>query len=99
MFSCYRILEHMIIKLNKFGTILVSRPAGREAYLAFQPSLRQCKDEELIEIDFGGVEVLTPSWADEFLTPLFNSFKNRVSLKNTTNPSVVESLKILKLGQ
>ena len=88
----------MIIKLNKFGTTLVSRPAGKEAYLAFAPTLRECKDNEAIEVDFDGVEVLTPSWADEFLTPLFNSYKNKVSLKNIDNPSVVESLKILGLS-
>jgi len=87
----------MIIKLNKFGTTLVSRPAGKEAYLAFAPTLRECKNSEAIEVDFEGVEVLTPSWADEFLTPLFNSYKKGVSLKNITNPSVVESLKILGL--
>ena len=89
----------MIIKLNKFGTTLVSRPAGKEAYLAFAPTLRECHDNEAIEVDFQGVEVLTPSWADEFLTPLFSSYGGRVSLKNTTNPSVLESLKILNLFQ
>lgn len=88
----------MIIKLNKFGTTLISRPAGKEAYLAFAPTLRERKKNEIIEVDFEGVEVLTPSWADEFLTPLINSYKNSVSLKNTTNPSVAESLKILGLG-
>ncbi|PIP57495.1 DUF4325 domain-containing protein [Candidatus Woesebacteria bacterium CG22_combo_CG10-13_8_21_14_all_39_10] len=98
MFGRYRILKEMIIKLNKFGTILVSRPAGKEAYLAFQPSLRGCRDEELVEVDFDGVEVLTPSWADEFITPLFDVFKNRIRLKNSDNPSVVESLKILNLA-
>ncbi len=89
----------MIIKLNKFGTMLVSRPAGKEAYLAFAPTLRECKENEDIGVDFEGVEVLTPSWADEFLTPLFNLFKNRVNLKNTTNPSVTESLKILGISK
>ena len=88
----------MVIKLNKFGTVLVSHPAGKEAYLAFQPTLRERKNNEAIEVDFEGVEVLTPSWADEFLTPLFNSYKNKVSLKNTNNPSVVESLKTLGLS-
>ena len=88
----------MLIKLNKFGTTLVSRPAGKEAYLAFQPTLRECKEDEAIEVDFEGVEVLTPSWADEFLTPLFSSYGSRVCLKNTNNPSVVESLKILGLS-
>lgn len=87
----------MIIKLNKFGTTLVSRPAGKEAYLAFAPTLRECKENEAIEVDFEGVEVLTPSWADEFLTPLFSFYGNRVSLNNTNNPSVIESLKILGL--
>ena len=88
----------MIIKVNKFGTVLVSRPAGKEAYLAFAPTLRECKSNEAIEVDFEGVEVLTPSWADEFLTPLFNSYKSSISLKNTNNPSVIASLKILGLS-
>lgn len=87
----------MIINLNKFGTILVSRPAGKEAYLAFSPSLREVGDNDKIEVDFSGVEVLTPSWADEFLTPLLNLFSGRVDFKNTQNASVVESLKMLNL--
>lgn len=88
----------MIINVKKFGTVLVSRPSGKEAYLAFVPTLKQSKKGESIEVDFEGVEVLTPSWADEFLTPLFNNYKGAVSLKNTTNPSVKESLKILHLS-
>lgn len=87
----------MIINLNKFGTTLVSRPAGKEASLAFKPTLRDVKAGEKIEVDFTGVEVLTPSWADEFLSPLFSSFGDRVNLKNTKNASVIESLKILNL--
>lgn len=88
----------MVINLNKFGTALISRPAGKEASLAFNPTLRDVKSNEKIEIDFTGVEVLTPSWADEFLTPIFNTYKSRVILTNTTNSSVVESLKILNLS-
>jgi len=89
----------MIINLKKFGTILVSRPSGKEAYLAFTPTLRECKQGEIIKVDFEGVEVLTPSWADEFLTPLVNLYGKNVSLENTDNPSVLESLKILNLDK
>jgi hypothetical protein len=39
--------------------------------------------------------VLTPSWADEFLTPLIDRFKNRVNLLSTDNPSIIETLNIL----
>lgn len=89
----------MVINLNKFGTALISRPAGKEASLAFNPTLRDVKGDEKIKIDFTGVEVLTPSWADEFLTPIFNSFKGRVDLINTQNSSVIESLKMLNLNK
>ena len=86
----------MTIQLKKFGTTLVSRPSGKEAWLAFQPVLNQISTEEEIIVDFTGVIVLTPSWADEFLTPLHEKFKERVRLDNINNPSVEATLAILK---
>ncbi len=86
----------MIIKINKFGTTLVSRPSGKEAWLAFQPLLNEVPQNEEIIVDFGGVIVLTPSWADEFLSPLKSRFKDKVKLQNTDNPSVTASLAILE---
>lgn len=85
----------MIIKLKKFGTTLVSRPSGKEAWLAFQPVLGEVSENEEIIVDFDDVVVLTPSWADEFLTPLHKQFNDRVKLHNTDNPSVVATLAIL----
>lgn len=86
----------MIIQLKKFGITLVSRPAGKEAWLAFQPVLNLVTEKEAIIVDFEGVVVLTPSWADEFLTPLYEKFAGRVELHNTDNPSVKATLAILK---
>ena len=85
----------MIIQIKKFGTTLVSRPSGKEAWLAFQPTLSNISGAEEIIVDFEGVAVLTPSWADEFLTPLQNRFGKQVSLISTDNPSVTASLAIL----
>jgi len=85
----------MTIQLKKFGTTLVSRPSGKEAWLAFQPILKNVSAEEDIVVDFTDIVVLTPSWADEFLTPLKERFPNRVKLQNTDNPSVVATLAIL----
>ena len=59
----------MTIQLKKFGTTLISRPSGREAWLAFQPVLNEINSNEQIILDFEEIAVLTPSWADEFLTP------------------------------
>jgi len=86
----------MIIQLKKFGVTLVSRPSGKEAWLAFQPVLHQLTSGEEIIVDFDGVVVLTPSWADEFLTPLREKFKERVELRTIDNPSVEATLAILK---
>ena len=89
----------MLIPIQKFGTTLISRPSGKEAYLAFQSSLQNLAENESIVIDFKGVLTLTPSWADEFLTPLLNKYKygKKLELINTTNASVVETLKILEI--
>ena len=85
----------MIIQLNKFGTTLVSRPSGKEAWLAYQPVLKDIPENDEVIVDFADVFVLTPSWTDEFLTPLRDRFKNRVKLINTDNPSVKATLAIL----
>jgi hypothetical protein len=85
----------MIIELKKFGATLVSRPSGKEAWLAFQPNLKDISDSEDIVVDFTDVLVLAPSWADEFLTPLRSRFKNKVRLSNTDNASIKATLEIL----
>ncbi|MDP2966800.1 MAG: DUF4325 domain-containing protein [bacterium] len=86
----------MIIELKKFGDTLISRQAGREAFAAFQPTLRDVNPAEKLEIDFEGVLTFSPSWADEFLTPLIKEFGDRVILRTTDNPSVKATLEILE---
>ena len=85
----------MIIEVRKFGTTLVSRPSGKEAWLAFQPVLNTVPEHEEIIVDFADVGVLTPSWADEFLMPLRSRFGKRVTLVNLDNASVKATLAIL----
>ena len=82
--------------MTKFGTTLTSRPAGKEAFLAFQPTLKEMSGGETIEVDFGDVLVLGPSWADEFITPLLEHYKDKVILLNTENPSVKATLELLQ---
>jgi len=86
----------MKIYLKKFGTILVSRQAGREALAAFQPTLKKVKGRESVEVDFEGITTLSPSWGDEFLSPLNRKYKKRLRLLESDNSSVVLTLKILE---
>ena len=86
----------MKIEIKKFGEMLMSRPAGREAYLALSAYLIKDVDrQELLEIDFDGVKVLTPSWADEVITKLAQEFPN-IKLLNTQNSTVQATLKTLR---
>ena len=85
----------MIIQMSKFGNVLTSRPAGGEAYKALRPRLSELKSGDNIKLDFSGVDVLTPSWADEFLAPLLKDYPKQVVWLNTDNASVQENLKIL----
>lgn len=86
----------MIIELKKFGTTLISRQTGKEAALACRPLLKDVKENEVVEIDFKGVLTFSPSWGDEFLTLLLNTYGDRLVLKNTNNPSVLATLDILQ---
>lgn len=86
----------MIIRLEKFGTTLLSRQIGREAALACQSLLRGIKAKEKIEVDFKGVSTFSPSWGDEFLTPLLNKYKDRLILKITDNLSVIATIEMLE---
>lgn len=78
----------MLIEIKKFGDILVSRQAGREAFAAFLPTLKNIKEEEDVLVDFSSVNVLSPSWADEFLTPLLERFGDNLKLISSQNSSV-----------
>lgn len=86
----------MTIYLKKFGTTLTGRQFGKESFSAFLPSLKNVKNDEIIEIDFEGVVTFTPSWGDEFLSPLLEKFKDKLILKNTENPSVQATLRLLE---
>jgi hypothetical protein len=84
----------MNIKIVNFGDILISRPAGREAFLMAKAYVfKGIKPEEKIILDFSEVKVLTPSWADEFITGIKSQYQNTLQYINTENPSVKASLK------
>ncbi len=85
----------MKLQLEKFGKMLLSRELGSEAFKAFQSTLCELPKNEELEIDFSGVLTLSPSWADEFLTPLLNQLGNRLILLASDNLSVHATLKIL----
>ncbi len=87
----------MKIQIQQFGDFLVSRPAGREAFLAFKAYSSPQTATETIELDFANILVLAPSWADEFLTGLKTEFKNPIVCLPSQNASVVETLRFLEI--
>lgn len=85
----------MKIEMKKFGTILTSRPAGKDAWLSASAYILPDVGQDKIEIDFDGVAVLSPSWADEFLTPLKNKYPRQVIILPNDNPTVRATLEVV----
>ena len=86
----------MEIKISNFGDILMSRPAGREAFLMAKAYIfKGLKSNETVILDFDGIKVLAPSWADEFISGMKREYANTVQCVNTENPSVKASLKTI----
>lgn len=86
----------MRVEIKKFGEILTSRPAGREAGLSIKAYLKPKADEK-VELDFAGVLAIGPSWLDEVLTILRLEYGGgRVICLPSDNPSVTASLTIIE---
>ena len=84
----------MLVNIGNFCDMLMSRPAGREAVLMAKAYVfRELKTQDDIILDFNEVKVLTPSWADEFITGIKSEYSNEIHYINTENPSVKASLK------
>lgn len=87
----------MRIDVNKFGTILISRPAGREAFLAARAYSIPKGSTETIELDFSNIRVLTPSWADEFVSGLRQEFgTDRIKIIEGKNASVKMTFQVIR---
>ena len=86
----------MRVELKKFGTMLISRQSGREALLAFQPTLKTLSDTETLDVLFDGVTTFSPSWGDEFLSPLREKYGERLVLHASSNLSVRLTLELLE---
>lgn len=85
----------MKVEVKKFGNILTSRPAGKEAASAMRAYFKP-KAHEKLELDFTGVLAVGPSWLDEVLTTLRNEYgKDRVICLPSDNLSVSESLRVI----
>ena len=89
----------MLLKMKKFGNILNSRPAGMEAVLRAKQIINGSDVSDPIILDFASVEVLTPSFADEFVSGIKNSYQNRkIIIQGYTNNLVLkETLSALQL--
>lgn len=85
----------MRVEIHKYGELLVSRPAGREALLAMIAYLPTPGPEEPIELDFSQVLVVAPSWLDEVLTGLRQRFGERIRCVPTDHVTLAASLDAL----
>lgn len=86
----------MKIEIHKFGKFLVSRPAGKEAAAIMLSSFKPKSDDEIIELDFTNIEVIGPSWLDEVLRALRDTYgTSRIRCLDSDSMSLRESLKVI----
>jgi hypothetical protein len=81
----------MVLEMVKFGNILNSRPAGHEAVLRAKQIVNGSNDTNGIILDFSAVEVLTPSFAEEFINGLKAIYQNtKITYKGITDNTVTK---------
>lgn len=88
--------HHMIIEVKKFGEVLSSRSAGREAALVTLSYFLKNTNENSLEIDFKDVLVMTPSWLSEYVQTLNEKKQIKIKFLESDNPSVISSIEIIE---
>lgn len=86
----------MILEIKKFGEVLSSRSAGREAALVTLSYFTKNKKDQNLEIDFNEVLVMTPSWLSEFVQTLQEKSELKIIFLKSENPSVVSSIEVIQ---
>lgn len=91
-------MNGIVLEMKKFGRILNSRPAGQEALMRAKQLINGSAENTII-LDVTSVDVLTPSFADEFISGLKKQYTNKkIEIRGAKdNLLVQETLKALKL--
>lgn len=89
----------MILEMKKFGKILNSRSDGREAILRARQIINGSQNFNKIVVDFSEVEIMSPSFADEFMNGLKKQYENKeIKIEGIEkNPVIKDTLKKLRL--
>lgn len=84
------------INVCQFGNMLSSRVHGMQAWLLIYRILaKKVIEKEKIIVNFDGVQVMSPGWADEFLSSLTKRYPNQTILLPSNNASVKMSLEFV----
>lgn len=91
-------MDGILLEMKKFGRILNSRPAGQEALMRAKQLINGSTENTII-LDLASVDVLTPSFADEFIHGLKNLYTDKkVKIRGVEgNLLIEETLKALHL--
>jgi hypothetical protein len=87
----------MTIQMSKFNIVLNGRPSAKEAILRIQQIVNGSAERENVVLDFAGVEVLIPSYADELLRALEAGYgREKVEIMNTSQ-AVAETIQAVEV--
>ena len=79
--------------MSKFGTLLNSRPTAREDSLRLRQIIDGASNDKDIVLDFSGVEIVTPSYADELFLSLKEQYHGKkISVQNAETLIVKQTL-------
>ncbi len=85
----------MTLQVKKYGNILTSRPAGREAALSCMAYDLSADKAAGVTLDFTEVLVMTPSWLSEFVQTLKEKGVSSVEFLPSENPTVISSIEMI----
>jgi len=78
--------------LKTYGSFLVGRTEGAEAFTALKKNMRSMPDDDVLFFDFSDIAIFAPAWCDEFFGEATIKYPGRIVIDASINEGLKKPL-------
>ena len=81
--------------LKTYGTVLVGRSEGTEAFVALEKNMQDIPDDEVLFFDFSDITTFAPGWCDEFFGEATIKYPGRIVIDESINEGLKKPFEVI----
>ncbi len=81
--------------LKAYGTVLVGRKDGTEAFVALERNMRDMPEGEVLFFDFSDIITFAPTWCDEFFGEATIKYPGRIVIDESIGEGLRKPFEVI----